>query len=735
MNEYQTQGPVLRHSSRTLEIYDPAMCCSTGVCGPTVDPVLVGFAADVKWLQDQGIQVRRYNLSQNPAAFVESDAVKQALGEKGEGALPLILVNGQIAATGRYPERAELAAWLKLKAAETPALAKSSCCCGGNCRTEVNVAAEKSLARFLEAPSRFLFFTGKGGVGKTSLACASAIALADGGKRVLLVSTDPASNLDEVLGARLQGRPTEIPGVAGLQALNIDPGAAARAYREKLVGPYRGKLPEAVVRSMEEQLSGACTMEIAAFDEFSRLLGEPDATAEFDHVIFDTAPTGHTLRLMTLPSAWTGFLDTNTTGNSCLGPLAGLEKQRVIYENAVAALADGQRTTLVLVSRAQKAALDEAERTSGELAAIGVRNQRLILNGLFKASDSDPVALALEGRGTRALTASAKFLARLPVTEVPLRAHNLVGLAAVRALVQDGKRLPPTPGQAAQALSLPPLESLTELVDDFAQVGRGVIMTMGKGGVGKTTVAAAIATELARRGFKVHLSTTDPAAHVAAAAGQIEGLQVSRIDPYEETRGYVEQVMATSGKDLDASGRALLEEDLRSPCTEEIAVFRAFARVVAEGADGFVVLDTAPTGHTLLLLDATEAYHREVARKASEMPEEVRNLLPRLRDPAFTRVLLVTLPEATPVHEAGALQEDLRRARIEPFAWVINQSFAQSGSRDPLLVARGRSEAPYIREVVEKLSKRTALVPWVADEPAGPEKLRQLFRESQLNQK
>jgi arsenite-transporting ATPase len=430
---------------------------------------------------------------------------------------------------------------------------------------------------------------------------------------------------------------------------------------------------------------------------------------------------------MTLPTAWTGFLDANTTGNSCLGPLAGLEKQRVIYEHAVATLVDGERTTLVLVSRAQKASLREAERTSQELAAIGVRNQRLILNGVFKATDSDPVALALEGRGAEALTMWAEFLARVPICKVPLRTYNLIGLPALRALVRESKgpllQSPPSD----QGPALPPLDTLARLVDDFAKAGRGVIMTMGKGGVGKTTIAAAIATELARRGFQVHLSTTDPAAHVAAAAGQIEGLQVSRIDPHEETRAYVEQVMAASGKDLDASGRALLEEDLRSPCTEEIAVFRAFARVVAQGAGGFVVLDTAPTGHTLLLLDATEAYHREVARKASEMPEEVRNLLPRLRDPAFTRVLLVALPEATPVHEAGALQEDLRRAQIEPFAWVINQSFAQSGSRDPLLVARGRGEAPYICEVLEKFSKRTALVPWVAEEPVGPEKLRQLF--------
>lgn len=585
---------------------------------------------------------------------------------------------------------------------------------------------DKSLTSFLESPTRFLFFTGKGGVGKTSLACATAIALADRHKKVLLVSTDPASNLDEVLGQKLNGAPMPILGVEGLNALNIDPGVAAQEYRNRIVGPYQGKLPEAILRSMDEQLSGACTTEIAAFDEFARLLGQPEATAEFDHVIFDTAPTGHTLRLMTLPTAWSGFLETNTSGTSCLGPLAGLQKQRVIYDASVAALADGTRTTLVLVSRPQKAALDEAERTSAELAAIGVRNQRLIINGVFRASRADDnIALAMERRGTTSLTAKAEFLSKFPAFEVGLRPHNVIGIPALRLL---SAAYQPSLAAANNELTLPSLESLSDVVDDLARWGRGVIMTMGKGGVGKTTVAAAIATELARRGFPVHLSTTDPAAHVAAAAGKVDGLEISRIDPQAETQSYVDQVLAAAGRNLDSSARALLEEDLRSPCTEEIAVFRAFARVVARGEDRFVVLDTAPTGHTLLLLDATESYHREIARKASDLPQDVQQLLPRLRDPKFTRVLIVTLPEATPVHEAAALQADLRRAHIEPFAWVINQSIARADTQNQVLKARAADEIPYIREVTSTLSQRTAIVSWVPDEPVGPDKLRQFFQ-------
>ncbi|MGO9256451.1 MAG: arsenical pump-driving ATPase [Bryobacteraceae bacterium] len=584
-------------------------------------------------------------------------------------------------------------------------------------------------ATFLNQATRVLFFTGKGGVGKTSLACAAAVSMAQQGKKVLLVSTDPASNLDEVLGIGLSGAPTAIPGAAGLFALNIDPEAAAKAYRDRVVGPYRGVLPEASLNSMEEQLSGACTVEIAAFDEFTKLLGGARATAGFDHIIFDTAPTGHTLRLLKLPAAWTGFIAENTTGTSCLGPLAGLESQKSLYDSSLQVLTDASTTTLVLVSRPERSALAEANRSRAELADMGIANQRLFLNGVFVAQDrSDVAACALELRGQEALAGMPAELAKLPRIGVPLLPYAPMGVENLRSVFGG---ISPIRKALHQDLSdaihsgLP----LSALIDELEKMGHGVVMTMGKGGVGKTTVASAIAIELANRGYPVHLSTTDPAAHLAATVGaSVPNLSVSRIDPPTETRHYTEAVLAKAAPQLDVQGIALLEEDLRSPCTEEIAVFSAFARTVAEGQHGFVVLDTAPTGHTILLLDAAEAYHRDVTRTMSDVPESVRQLLPRLRDPDFTRVLLVTLPEATPVHEAARLQEDLARAGITPFAWVVNQAFSANGFRDRVLVERGERELPFIFEVREHFSRRMAVVPWSPCEPVGPERLRALLK-------
>ncbi len=584
---------------------------------------------------------------------------------------------------------------------------------------------------FLDHPPRYLFFTGKGGVGKTSIACASAIVLAEAGNRVLLVSTDPASNVGQVFGVEIGNRITSIPAVMHLSALEIDPEAAASAYRERLVGPVRGVLPDAVVKGIEESLSGACTTEIAAFDEFTALLIDSALTAEYQHIVFDTAPTGHTIRLLQLPGAWSGFLEAGKGDASCLGPLAGLEKQRAQYKAAVDALADPAQTRLVLVARAQPSTLREVARTHEELAAIGLKRQHLVINGILPGIEAagDPLATAIYQREQTALENIPAALAALPRDTIQLKPFNLVGVDALRQLLTD---LPP---QAPFAVE-PPIDvdapGVAELIDEIAADGHGLVMLMGKGGVGKTTMAAAIAVELALRGLPVHLTTPDPAAHLTETlAATLDNLTVSRIDPHAETARYRQHVLDTKGAKLDAQGRALLEEDLRSPCTEEIAVFQAFSRIIREAGKKFVVMDTAPTGHTLLLLDATGAYHREVARQMGKTGMHFATPMMQLQDPKQTKVLIVTLAETTPVLEAANLQADLRRAGIEPWAWIVNNSLAFARPFSPLLKMRAANEVAQIEAVAAVHARRWAVAPLQAEEPVGIERLRQLARHAQ----
>lgn len=583
------------------------------------------------------------------------------------------------------------------------------------------------MMKFLQLPPRFLFFTGKGGVGKTSIACATAIQLAEAGKRVLLVSTDPASNVGQVFGVDIGNRVTPIPAVPRLSALEIDPEAAASAYRERLVGPVRGVLPDDVVKGIEESLSGACTTEIAAFDEFTALLTNAALTADYEHIIFDTAPTGHTIRLLQLPGAWSGFLEAGKGDASCLGPLAGLEKQRTQYKAAVEALADPLQTRLVLVARAQQATLREVARTHEELAAIGLKQQHLVINGILPHVEAatDPLAAAIHEREQTALKNIPTTLTALPRDHVELKPFNLVGLEALRQLLTD---LPP---QAPAAVDSP-IEldepSVAELIDGIAADGHGLVMLMGKGGVGKTTLAAAIAVELAHRGLPVHLTTSDPAAHLTDTLdSSLDNLTVSRIDPHAETERYRQHVLETKGAQLDAEGRALLEEDLRSPCTEEIAVFQAFSRIIREAGKKFVVMDTAPTGHTLLLLDATGAYHREVSRQMGKTGVHFTTPMMQLQDPKQTKVLVVTLAETTPVLEAANLQADLRRAGIEPWAWIINTSVAAASAKSPLLRQRAANELHEISAVANQHADRYAVVPLLKEEPIGAERLRALI--------
>lgn len=572
------------------------------------------------------------------------------------------------------------------------------------------------------ASTKYLFFTGKGGVGKTSIACATAVALADAGEKILLVSTDPASNLQDVFGVSLNDAGVAIAEVPGLVVANLDPLTAAAEYRESVIGAYRGKLPDSAIQNVEEQLSGSCTVEIAAFNAFSEFLTNAEKAEKFDHIIFDTAPTGHTLRMLQLPSAWSGFISESKHGASCLGQLSGLEDKKEMYKKAVHTLADSRLTTLILVTRPETAPIREAQRASHELEALEIRNQVLVINGLLETYDvNDAVETALFKKQQSAVQEIPHNLVKQSVTMVPLRAYNITGLDNVRQLLSYSGYT-----TAVSTLQRPDAYALSDVVDEIEASNKKVIFTMGKGGVGKTTIAAAIALGLHRKGRKVRLATTDPADHLNLVIGQQEGISVSHIDEKGELKKYQEEVLTKARQTMPEDDLEYVKEDLRSPCTQEIAVFRAFADIVAKSRDEIVVLDTAPTGHTILLLESTQNYNQQIENSGGAVSDAEKELLPRLKDSNETEVIIVTLAETTPFYEAKRLLDDLKRAGLAVRWWVINASYSMADIKIDFLRAKATAELQWIHEVDNISDGQYAIIPWKPFEVKG-EKLLELL--------
>jgi arsenite-transporting ATPase len=586
--------------------------------------------------------------------------------------------------------------------------------------------------------TEYIFFSGKGGVGKTTMACATAIHHATEGKKTLIVTTDPASNLADVFEQEIGHRITQIKGISNLWAMEIDPDAATMEYKERIIGPFREIMPDDVIASLEENLSGPCTTEMASFDRFIDFM-EGD---EYDVIIFDTAPTGHTIRLLELPVDWSKHIEESAkgSGQTCLGPVQSIQDSKEKYDRATALLKDPERTTFIFVMRPEELSLYETLRASKELETIGIKSGEIIINGILPEEVCEIEFFRRKYDSQQKVIQETESAIEKPKRYMLLRDNEVKGVSALQGIGRElftGEKPSYETESILTDYSVPTIER-PDLDALFLPAGKTkAIFFTGKGGVGKTSISCITALYIAQKGVKTLLVTTDPAAHIGEVLDVKIGSRPEKItdnlfavmvNQQEAFKEYKEKVLSEARGKYSEDMLATMEEELNSPCTEEMAAFDKFIQYI-EGRDyEVVVFDTAPTGHTLRLLDLPFDYAKQVemmssAAESIENKETAqhrfRDIISTLRDKDMTVFSLVLYPESTPIMESYRAMLDLKEAGIETQLVIANMVLPEKVCSNNFFKNRRQMQLKYLQEIKDRFNLPVLQFPLMQEEIKG----------------
>jgi arsenite-transporting ATPase len=574
------------------------------------------------------------------------------------------------------------------------------------------------------------------------MACATAIHHATEGKKTLIVTTDPASNLADVFEQEIGHKITPIKVIDNLHAMEIDPDEATKEYKERIIGPFREIMPEDVIASLEENLNGPCTTEMASFDRFIDFM-EGD---EYDVIVFDTAPTGHTIRLLELPVDWSKHIEESAkgSGQTCLGPVQSIQDSKEKYDSATALLKDQTRTTFIFVMRPEELSLYETLRASKELETIGIKSGEIIINGILPEDICDLAFFKKKYYAQQTVIRQTEKTIAQPKRFMFLRDNEVKGISALKDVSSElftGKK-PSYKTESILTVQFAPTIDHPDIDALFLPAGQTkAIFFTGKGGVGKTSISCIAALYIAQKGVKTLLVTTDPAAHIGEVLDVKVGSRPEKItdnlfavmvNQQEAFQEYKEKVLNEARGKYSEDMIATMEEELNSPCTEEMAAFDKFIQYIEERDYEVVVFDTAPTGHTLRLLDLPFDYAKQVemmvgatesveAKKTAQ--NRFRDIISTLRDTNRTVFSLVLYPESTPIMESYRAMLDLKEAGIETQLVIANMVLPEEVCTNSFFRNRKQMQVKYLEEIKKRFSLPVLQFPLMQEEIKGLNRL------------